>query len=227
LRIILFVFILIGVFTLLGCGPNTYGIARKSPAELSVVNDVDLCYAQRYWRSPNLLSEISHRNLDCSTRTSQQLNTDPNQIQGNARHPLSTTTVVETIRIGNIVDGSKTSGAAGCGCSFGFSNSDNNSSPPKIFFVSGYDGVAWMNINGKDTELHPKGIKVKSQELDRKYATLPIYSGEGVVVKTNFHQTDSCPPEPTECEVTSQEVTVTVEKDGLRQTAKGKGSCSC
>ena len=50
-----------------GCGPNSYAIARKSPGELKVVSDVDLCYAQQFWRSPQMLDEIKARRLDCST----------------------------------------------------------------------------------------------------------------------------------------------------------------
>ncbi len=224
MRIILFVFILIGVFTLLGCGPNTYGIARKNPAELRVVNDVDLCYSQRYWRSPNLMNEISRRNLDCNIRTSQQSIANPSRSQGDVRHPLSTSTATGSINIGNILDNSK---VGGCGCLFEFSNSNNSGLSPKFFFASGPDGVAWININGADVELHPKGIRINPQELDMEKSRLPSYTGNGYTVTTNFRKTESCPPEPTECELESYNVTINVEKDGLRQSAKGKGHCGC
>ena len=51
--------------SLSGCRTNTYGIARKSAPELKSVSDADLCYSQRYWRSPQLINEIRLRNLDC------------------------------------------------------------------------------------------------------------------------------------------------------------------
>lgn len=207
-----------------GCGPNTYGIARKSPAELRVVNDVDLCYSQRFWRSPNLMNEISRRNLDCNIRTSQQANADSNRNQDNVSHPLSTSTAIDSISIGNILDTSK---IGGCGCTFGFSNSDNNSLSPKFFFASGPDGVAWMNINGTDIQLQPKGIWVNPQELDMRNSQLPSYTGNGYTITTSFRKTESCPPESTECEVESYNITINVEKDGLRQSANGKGDCGC
>jgi len=50
-----------------GCAHNTYDIASRSPSELKVVSDADLCYAQRYWTSPNLQNEIALRRLDCRT----------------------------------------------------------------------------------------------------------------------------------------------------------------
>jgi hypothetical protein len=52
-----------------GCAHNTYAIANMSPGELKVVSDADLCYAQRYWQSPNLRNEIALRRLDCRTGT--------------------------------------------------------------------------------------------------------------------------------------------------------------
>ena len=36
----------------LGCGPNSYAIARMTPRELKTVADADLRYAQRSWQSP-------------------------------------------------------------------------------------------------------------------------------------------------------------------------------
>jgi hypothetical protein len=50
-----------------GCAHNTYDIASRSPSELKVVSDADLCYAQRYWTSPSLRDEIALRRLDCRT----------------------------------------------------------------------------------------------------------------------------------------------------------------
>jgi hypothetical protein len=50
-----------------GCAHNSYDIASRSPSELKVVSDADLCYAQRYWTSPNLQNEIALRRLDCRT----------------------------------------------------------------------------------------------------------------------------------------------------------------
>jgi hypothetical protein len=52
-----------------GCAHNSYDIASRSPSELKVVSDADLCYAQRYWTSPNLRNEIALRRLDCRTGT--------------------------------------------------------------------------------------------------------------------------------------------------------------
>ena len=57
------------VLALSGCAHNTYAIANMSPSELKVVSDADLCYAQRYWQTPQLLSEIGMRRLDCRTGT--------------------------------------------------------------------------------------------------------------------------------------------------------------
>ena len=57
------------VLALSGCAHNTYAIANMSPSELKVVSDADLCYAQRYWQSPNLRNEIALRRLDCRTGT--------------------------------------------------------------------------------------------------------------------------------------------------------------
>jgi len=45
----------------LGCGPNSYAIARMTPRELKTVADADLRYAQRSWQSPQLLEEIRLR----------------------------------------------------------------------------------------------------------------------------------------------------------------------
>jgi hypothetical protein len=52
-----------------GCAHNAYDIANRSPSELKVVSDADLCYAQRYWQSPQMLNEIRSRRLDCLTGT--------------------------------------------------------------------------------------------------------------------------------------------------------------
>ena len=52
-----------------GCAHNSFDIAHRSPSELKVVSDADLCYAQRYWQTPQLLSEIGMRRLDCRTGT--------------------------------------------------------------------------------------------------------------------------------------------------------------
>jgi hypothetical protein len=52
-----------------GCAHNAYVIASKSPSELTVVSDADLCYAQQYYQSPQLANEIRSRRLDCLTGT--------------------------------------------------------------------------------------------------------------------------------------------------------------
>ena len=52
-----------------GCANNAYVIAGKSPSELKLVSDADLCYAQRYYHSPQLANEIGSRRLDCVTGT--------------------------------------------------------------------------------------------------------------------------------------------------------------
>jgi hypothetical protein len=52
-----------------GCAHNSFDIAHRSPSELKVVSDADLCYAQRYWQTPQLLEEIRVRRLDCRTGT--------------------------------------------------------------------------------------------------------------------------------------------------------------
>ena len=56
---------MIAVSGIAGCGTNTYGTAQKTARELTSVSDSDLCYAQKYWRSPQMTQEISRRNLNC------------------------------------------------------------------------------------------------------------------------------------------------------------------
>jgi hypothetical protein len=88
--------LLLAVFiTVTGCGPNTYGIARMSSRELNVVSDADLCYAQRHWRSPQMLNEISRRNLNCNAVVIKQ-STTPTTTNGSKNFQESAKTATDS-----------------------------------------------------------------------------------------------------------------------------------
>lgn len=75
LRRMNFSLVLAGLVAMTACGgPNSFGIAKKSAQELTVVSDADLCYAQRFWRSPQMMQEIARRKLDCSANVAEGKN---------------------------------------------------------------------------------------------------------------------------------------------------------
>ena len=133
----------------------------------------------------------------------------------------------DTVIIGNIID---TRVIGGCSCRFEKSDTNGRMGVNReIFFGANYEinDKAWMNINGRDVELLPMSPKTASKENDPSHPMSSVYTGEGITVSLDYRKTGSCPPEPTECEVYPYDVTVTLEKGGLRETVTGKGSCGC
>lgn len=73
-RTITFVFACLTIMT--ACGPNPYNIANMTVRELEVTSDSDLCLAAKsQWQTPQLMDEISQRNLNCK---SSNLQHEPN-----------------------------------------------------------------------------------------------------------------------------------------------------
>lgn len=66
-------FVIIALIAIAGCGPNSYGISHKSPQELLLVSNIDICHAQRFWKTSQLMDEIKRRNLNCNSVTKKQL----------------------------------------------------------------------------------------------------------------------------------------------------------
>ena len=92
--------ILLTVFiTVTGCvrpGPNSFGIAQMSARELTVVSDTDLCHAQRFWRSPQMMNEISRRNLDCNAVATKRSTTPTTTKNGSKNFQESAKTATDS-----------------------------------------------------------------------------------------------------------------------------------
>jgi hypothetical protein len=86
---------------------------------------------------------------------------------------------------------------------------------------------AWMNINGRDVELHAKGRKSGPEVADGSCRQSPVYIGSGITVKVEYRETSPCPPEPSECEISGYNMTISVEMGGKRQRVTGKGEGGC
>jgi hypothetical protein len=118
-----------------------------------------------------------------------------------------------------------TSVIGGCGCTFHpISTSGSTQFDQYVFFVD-YSGRAHININGKDIELREKWRKQGDLGICSRNSC--TYTASSIIATAYYHQTSKCPPEPTECEVNDYNVTITVEKNGLKQKIKATGSCGC
>ena len=144
---------------------------------------------------------------------------------------ITSSPVPSTPKIGKIIDTRVIGSGNGCSCTFELANSNVSAGlNQSILFGADYrmtDGKAWMNINGRDVELFSMGSKITSNENDPVRPMSPVYSGDGMTASVDYRQIDSCPPEPTQCEVNRYDITVTLETGGLRETVKGNGSCGC
>ena len=135
----------------------------------------------------------------------------------------------ENLRIAEIHD---TSHAGGCYCSFSPIFPDSkivaNRDKRYLFISSHFSGNAWMNIDGRDVELSAMQCNAGTYDTDAgERCVHSVYRTSGIRVQLDLQATKRCPPEPTECEVTDYDATITVEKEGLRQVVKAKGSCGC
>lgn len=130
----------------------------------------------------------------------------------------------QPIRIGVVQN---TSAVGGCGCYFSLASPGGKTGRDGYIFFADYAGNARMNINGQDVELREVGREQAKGELGRCSKKRCKYTASGINAAVEYRETKKCPPEPTECEVTGYDVTITVEKGGLRQKVTGKGECGC
>lgn len=128
-----------------------------------------------------------------------------------------------TTQIGLLKDNSP----LGCGCSFSQVFPGRKKVFDKYLFISDATGKAYININGRDTVLQEVGRKQARDEGGYCAGKRCTFIGNGVKATVDFHETEKCPPEPTECEITGYDVTITVEQNGIKQRVKGEGSCGC
>jgi len=139
----------------------------------------------------------------------------------NASNKRSVVSSIEPL-IGVLKD---TSAIGGCGCTFHpISTSGKTQIDQYVFFVD-YSGRAHININGKDIELREKGRKKGDLGICPRNSC--TYTASSIIATAYYHQMSKCPPEPTECEVNDYNVTITVEKNGLKQKINATGSCGC
>ena len=140
-----------------------------------------------------------------------------------------TADTIENLKIGEIHD---TSYAGGCYCSFSPILPDGNivaNRDKRYLFISAhFSGNAWMNIDGRDVELSATQCNVGTYDTDAgERCVYSVYRASGTRVQIDLQATKHCPPESAECEVIDYDATITVEKEGLRQVVKAKGSCGC
>jgi hypothetical protein len=129
----------------------------------------------------------------------------------------------ETIQIGLLKDDS----ALGCGCYFTPVVPGRNKVSDRYLFISDATGKAYVNINGRDTILQEIGRQQAKDEYGYCAGSRCTFGANGVKATVDFYETEKCPPEPNECGTTGYDVTITVEKDGIKQTVKGEGACGC
>lgn len=115
----------------------------------------------------------------------------------------------------------------GCGCYFSPVVPRGKKVFDKYLFISDATGKAYINIDGRDTVLQEVGRKQTKDEDGYCAGKRCTFSANGVKTTVDFHETEKCPSEPTECEITGYDVTITVEKGSLKQRVKGKGFCGC
>jgi hypothetical protein len=130
----------------------------------------------------------------------------------------------QPIRIGVVQN---TSAIGGCSCYFSAASPGARTGRDGYIFFADYAGKARMNINGQDVELREVGREQAKGELGRCSKKRCKYTASGINATVDYRETNKCPPDPTECEVTGYDVTITVEKGGLRQKVMGKGECGC
>ena len=130
----------------------------------------------------------------------------------------------QAMRIGSVAN---TSAIGGCSCYFSPVAPRNKSASQGYVFFADYAGTARININGRDVELREVGREQKKGELRRCSKKRCKYTGGGLTATVEYLEAKRCPPEPTECEVTGYDVTITVEKGGKQQQIKAKGECGC
>lgn len=109
-----------------------------------------------------------------------------------------------------------------CGCAF-----EHYTSTRGYTFSSDAEGkTAWMNIDGEDVKLkliYFRGSKV--HKIGSRYTE--TYEADGVEVLIVRIVNRLCIPYSPECETTGYNVTITVSKDGRRESVKAKGQCGC
>jgi hypothetical protein len=140
--------------------------------------------------------------------------------------PAAQPVLTAAIKIGVLQD---TSVAGGCGCMFSPASDRGQVSFGRVLFSSDTECNAWMNIDGRDVKLTAEGPTRADPDFpdarcDAKPAT---YFGTGIEVRVQRKVARECPPEPTECEVTDYDVTLTVEKGVATQSAHAQGMCGC
>jgi hypothetical protein len=114
----------------------------------------------------------------------------------------------------------------GCGCTFTPVRAERQF-PEKYLFISDAEGRAYMNLDGRDTALREVGRKQAPGEYGYCAGSRCTFAADSITATVDFLEVERCPPEPTECEVTGYEVTITVERDGMKERVKGKGECGC
>ena len=129
------------------------------------------------------------------------------------------------LQVGNIKDKSL---ADGCGCDFRLRGTSVRSE--RFIFVSSIeenDQSAWMNIDGKDTELK----LVKSTESKRRERVgmrfSETYAAGNLTVRIDLVVTRVCRPDDENCESTDYKATFTVKRSGEKRIIGAVGSCGC
>jgi hypothetical protein len=130
------------------------------------------------------------------------------------------------MRVGPLEDASM---AEGCGCYFSPASGSGQVKLDQLLLYSDTECNAWMNIDGRDVKLTAESPTRADPDFpDARCDAEPArYSAAGIKVRVERKVTRECPPEPTECEVTDYDVTLTVEKGAATQTVKAQGTCGC
>jgi hypothetical protein len=195
-----------------GCGTNTYGVARKSARELKSVSDADLCYSQRYWRSPQLMNEIRLRNLDCGG--------------------IATGRTAAGSAAGRRIVGTIPSAEGGPGCSHylrsAAARGDYRNALLLHWGILASDRPK-MSLLGKTVTVSPltpfpEILLRRNKKKGAKFSER--YQFDGISVRIDNTVTFVCPPNTEgECEVTRFHGVLTASAGGRSESIETKGEC--
>jgi len=134
--------------------------------------------------------------------------------------------VSTNLQVGDLVE---TGMVSGCGCVVHPPLTDGQAARDRVLFFSDAACRAWLNVDGRDVMLEAEEGRADGgpsvQEAD--CARSSEYGGDGLAVHLDRKEVADCPPFSTECKTTTYDVTITVRRNGLRETVKGRGGCEC
>ena len=112
-----------------------------------------------------------------------------------------------------------------CGCGFG-PLKKTNTLPALLFATDAAQSSGWLNIDGEDVKLtltHSTAPKV--ERIGSRLTT--TYVAPGINVFIVYIVNRLCIPYSPQCETTGYRITITVRKDGRKETVRGIGQCGC